>query len=568
MDGPQHVQELSARKRYMLFGMACTHVLLASGEAYGWTALRPVLLNSGIFDGSATPAEQASKMNSVATMGIAANALCKFPLGLLLDRCGPRATSVVGSLIMITGCIIMALAEKNDQYMLMLGYFCLGCAGPFLQMPCFQFSELFGHRKASAMAYLITCFELSTGVFWIFGELNANFGLDRKQLFFGYAGVGLYALVTGICFWPDLPYRAPPPQMVRNMAGPSPRTAGRVNRPAVVAKPLLDKPLLTQICSTPFVYVVCFLTLHIFRQGFLLATLGPQVEYFFPDATIAEKLKTSFNIILPLGFIPMMLCTASGFAAYILDRPRLAFVVVTLLSMGYGLLLLVPEQWSFLILFVIFPVARQFVFSTFFSFSANTFGYASFGRIAGVASTVAGLVQLTQTKLVQIATDPNNSLGLNWEKVDLILGTVPVLLFIYPVASWTSQMLSQKDEKKDAGYESVNDDESSTAPLMGAGGRNSDTDQMYLDDEDEDDMGRITMSYVEATSYGSHSASSFAALYTQYMEDVKVSVVPVADEEDRSIHVGTLPGSLGEGRGPTWPSATMQDVEAARGYRD
>jgi hypothetical protein len=114
-------------------------------------------------------------------------------------------------------------------------------------MPCFQFSELFGHRKASAMAYLITCFELSTGVFWIFGELNANFGLDRKQLFFGYAGVGFYALVTGICFWPDLPYRAPPPQMVRNMAGPSPRTAGRVNRPAVVAKPLLDKPLLTQV---------------------------------------------------------------------------------------------------------------------------------------------------------------------------------------------------------------------------------------------------------------------------------------------------------------------------------
>jgi len=45
--------------------------------------------------------------------------------------------------------------------------------------------------------------------------------------------------------------------------------------------------------------------------------------------------------------------------------------------------------------------SRQFVFSTFFSFSANTFGYASFGRIAGVASTVAGLLQLTQTSLVQ-----------------------------------------------------------------------------------------------------------------------------------------------------------------------
>lgn len=99
-----------------------------------------------------------------------------------------------------------------------------------------------------------------------------------------------------------------------------------------------------QIFSIPFAYVVCFLTLHIFRQGFLLATLGPQCENFFPDPATANQLKTAFNIILPLGFIPMMLCTASGFAAYILDRPRLAFVVVTLLSMVYGLLLVVPQQ--------------------------------------------------------------------------------------------------------------------------------------------------------------------------------------------------------------------------------
>jgi hypothetical protein len=42
--------EISKQKRYFLFGLACTHVLLASGEAYGWTALRPVLLDSGLFD--------------------------------------------------------------------------------------------------------------------------------------------------------------------------------------------------------------------------------------------------------------------------------------------------------------------------------------------------------------------------------------------------------------------------------------------------------------------------------------------------------------------------------------
>jgi len=324
----------------------------------------------------------------------------------------------------------------------------------------------------------------------------------------------------------------------------------------------MDKPLHKQIFSIPFLYVVCFLTVHIFRQGFLLATVGPQVEYFFKE-DMAEWLKTSFNIILPLGFIPMMLCTASGFAAYILDRPRLAFVVVTLLSMVYGLLLLVPEQWAFLTLFVVFPVARQFVFSTFFSFSANTFGYASFGRIAGVASTVAGLTQLTQTKLVAYTEAPDSKL--TWFLTDAALGLVPVLLFIYPI--WSAIAQSMNSGKQDGWAPPHDDNEDGTdptSPLMGRdNGRTSSVrDSINQSDEDDDDLGRVTLPYVEATSYGSHSASSFAALYTQYMEDVKVSVVPVTEDEDRSIHVQGMPNSQSSGN-VSWPVPQWADEGGA-----
>ena len=124
-----------------------------------------------MFD-AADPDTKRKLMNSVATMGIAGNALCKLPLGLILDRFGPRVTSLIGSIMLIAGCCIMALCDKNDQYLPVVGYFLLGIAGPFIQMPCFQFSELFGARKASAMAYLITCFELSTGVFWVFEQVG------------------------------------------------------------------------------------------------------------------------------------------------------------------------------------------------------------------------------------------------------------------------------------------------------------------------------------------------------------------------------------------------------------
>ncbi len=122
---------------------------------------------------------------------------------------------------MSTGSLLLALGDKQSQSLMMLGYFLLGVAGPFLQMPCFQFSELFGPRKASAMAYLITCFELSTGVFWIFGQLHNLFQLDRTSLFLGYSGVGVYTLVTALLFWPDLPYRSPPPPH-HPQVGPAP----------------------------------------------------------------------------------------------------------------------------------------------------------------------------------------------------------------------------------------------------------------------------------------------------------------------------------------------------------
>ena len=75
-------------------------------------------------------------------IGIAGNALCKLPLGLILDRFGPRVTSLIGSLMLIAGCAIMSLCDKNDKTLPVVGYFLLGIAGPFIQMPCFQVEEV------------------------------------------------------------------------------------------------------------------------------------------------------------------------------------------------------------------------------------------------------------------------------------------------------------------------------------------------------------------------------------------------------------------------------------------
>jgi hypothetical protein len=73
---------------------------------------------------------------------------------------------------------------------------------------------------------------------------NVTFGWQRDKLFMGYLFVGVYCLVSGFFFWPDLPYRCtpPPPSQVDNRRRPNPQPVKRV-----VIPELMDKPLLTQV---------------------------------------------------------------------------------------------------------------------------------------------------------------------------------------------------------------------------------------------------------------------------------------------------------------------------------
>mmetsp|Transcript_11767 Transcript_11767/g.49445 ORF Transcript_11767/g.49445 Transcript_11767/m.49445 type:complete len:440 (-) Transcript_11767:760-2079(-) len=300
-------------QRAALFSLASLHVALCSGTAYGWTALRPVLLDAGLFAG-ATEIGRARAMSWISTLGIAANALCKMPLGFVLDHAGPRSTAVLGGVMVLAGSALMALGDRESLPQMAAGYFLLGVAGPFVQMPTFQFTELYGAAgKGTAMSQLVTCFELSTGVFELmsvayFSGSKEIFNL--RAMFLAYSACGLFVAITAVLFWPDRPHRAP---QVGGSGGAAPPAA-----------PLAHLGIRAQLRSGAFWMAASFMCVHIFRQGFVLATLGPQMEAFFPAKT-AKTLSEAFSTVLPMGFIPMAILTAVGAAGAILKRPMFAF---------------------------------------------------------------------------------------------------------------------------------------------------------------------------------------------------------------------------------------------------
>ena len=128
---------------------------------------------------------------------------------------------------------------------------------------------------------------------------------------------------------------------------------------------------------------------------------------------------------------------------------------VTSLSMVYGGLLLVPNTYAFCALFVIFPLVRQLVFSTFFSYCASVFGYGAFGRISGVASTLAGAIQLSMSPFIGVVEEggrwpfpENMDLASRWRAADVFLGCVPVFLLVAP-AYYMSRSAPSRDDDFD-----------------------------------------------------------------------------------------------------------------------
>mmetsp|Transcript_30208 Transcript_30208/g.77559 ORF Transcript_30208/g.77559 Transcript_30208/m.77559 type:complete len:538 (-) Transcript_30208:873-2486(-) len=438
--------------RRLILVAASLHILLASGEAFGWTALRPMLYRTGFFD-DYDEVEQASMLNVVSTLGIAANALCKLPLGIFLDRYGPRATSIVGSILLIGGSLAMAWGDKQSVAVQGTAYFCLGASGPFIQMSCFQFSNLFPLMKSSIISFMITLFELSTGVFYLFNVANRSLGAGREALFTLYAGVGIFTLVTAAALWPDAPHEAPGEEGEGEDEEVDVGVGAHVDEgtqsllaspPAIPPSqlPLIDRPFLWQLATWDFTYLLVFFCMHNFTQGLVMTTMGEQVAHFFPDPETADMLAETFSVVLPMGFLPVLLCTFAGISGFILSRFNLAFVVTSVLSCTYGALFLWPTIPTYVLLFVDFPVARQFVFSTFISYSAEKFGFRTFGTINGLASTIAGLIQLAQTAIVSVCVDPKSAFG--WEQLDVLMATVPMVLVLPPIWSWLTAACEPK----------------------------------------------------------------------------------------------------------------------------
>ena len=118
------------------------HTLLTAGIVFGWASLLPVLRD----DGMDLPP---SAFARIFTHGAIGNYLSSLPLGLVLDKFGPKTCGILSSTLVAIGLVLCARGTNGSPTCLDTGFALLGFAGPGVQLPTLHIARLFDGDKAA-----------------------------------------------------------------------------------------------------------------------------------------------------------------------------------------------------------------------------------------------------------------------------------------------------------------------------------------------------------------------------------------------------------------------------------
>lgn len=208
----------------------------ASGIVFGFAALKPILIQEGVYENLCTPEElqngvevcfeQDLRLNFFFSLASTTANLSALPVGALLDRYGPRLCFILGCFCLAAGSILMSLAFQIDAFDgFTLGNFFLALGGNFIFLPSFQIANAFpkyagtigkqppvyfvNNKLTCAVALVTGAFDASAAIF-LFARLIYD-ATDRafkpQHFFLAYLIVPFAILLAQLTFLPTESYK-------------------------------------------------------------------------------------------------------------------------------------------------------------------------------------------------------------------------------------------------------------------------------------------------------------------------------------------------------------------------
>lgn len=120
-------QEVSKPRRILQVGIAILYCLFAAGVVFGYAAIKPVLIDEGVYKNYCTEEElregtspcylQEIRLNLMFTIAAVSTNVAALPIGTILDRYGPRVCGIIGSTLLALGALLFAFAGQAYRHL-------------------------------------------------------------------------------------------------------------------------------------------------------------------------------------------------------------------------------------------------------------------------------------------------------------------------------------------------------------------------------------------------------------------------------------------------------------------
>ncbi|KAJ5551450.1 Major facilitator superfamily domain general substrate transporter, partial [Penicillium sp. DV-2018c] len=428
---------------------------LASGIVFGFAALKPVLVDEGVYHERCTPdeideglelcAQQDLSLNLFFTIASITANVSALPVGTILDRHGSRVCWFIASFLLAIGAALMAAAFDIPSFD---GYipanFFLALGGTFLFVPSFQIANAFPKHAGTIVALVTGAFDASAAVFLFYRLLyEASDGaFTPKKFFLGYLIVPACLLITLVTVMPARDYvstlqlenrieRAEdatrdvhdsddeiesPSELSRVRKKRAERRRKKIREIDAV---LGDKdererrahreedrheaswvwgvlhglPAHKQMATPWFILITLMTVLQMIRMNYFIATIRSQYEFMLGSVEWADRIGEFFDVALPVGGVAFT--PVIGFLLDRLSVPAMLGLIVFFTTV-IGVLNSIPAVWAGSTTVVLFVLLRPLYYSAMSDYTTKVFGFATFGRVYGAIICFSGIANFSQ----------------------------------------------------------------------------------------------------------------------------------------------------------------------------
>eukprot|EP00794_Sanderia_malayensis_P014361 gene14361-15857_t len=444
------------------FVFTLLEILLASGITYGWASIIIVFMDMKFFE-NLCPApmpqnstmgntstlyarnahpdktvsnnrciEQGRRFNLIFNVAVAVLGSAKLPIGIFVDKYGPRAGQIFGGTIYIIGGFTLAFVTTENANILFLVFILFSIGGGFIAVSKYQVSRIIYTRLRSlALSVLQGAFDSSAIVLLLF-KLVYDSGISLRDISLFYTSLIFVMTLISLIFltprYSDLLEQAAINEPSIKRKKPTSQSSDSIDddlgfsNSIIVPVCLIPETLWSSICSPQYLLELCYLCIIQLRLWFFIGSLNELLNIVHPsDAASVNSCITYF------GYIQFFGIAIGPMVGYMFDRnvfkckvvidddelhlqcksrakiclekihqSILPFFITNFLCVIFSVLVLTNWKPGLIISFILHVVTRGFLYASHASFIGIAFRPEKFGTLFGLGVFAAALFGLLE----------------------------------------------------------------------------------------------------------------------------------------------------------------------------